>query len=208
MFVIGITGGIGCGKSTVATICREAGLPVVDADAISREVTAAGGLAIPAITAAFGTGVIDEKGGLDRTAMARKVFQNRGALDNLSRIVHQHVVEQMKARVEALAGQKQKAAVLDVPIPVKNGFLDICDQVWVVWAADENRLSRLRGRGMGEDEARRRMDMQMTKEEYLDLADHFIENNQDIASLADKVRELLERELGSRGIRIRGGSQP
>lgn len=207
MFVIGITGGIGCGKSTVAAICQEAGLPVVDADVLSREVTAAGGTAIPAIIEIFGFGVIDENGALDRTAMANKVFQNRRALDKLSRIVHEHVVARMRLKVEALERQKQRAAVLDVPIPVKNGFLDLCDQVWVVWASDEQRLQRLLRRGMNEEEALRRMNMQMTKDEYIALADQVLDNDADIETLSRKVRNLLSEELGSRGIRIREKDQ-
>jgi dephospho-CoA kinase len=202
MFVIGITGGIGCGKSTVAGICRTAGLPVIDADAISRDVTAAGGAAMPEIIEAFGSGAADPHGALDRQAMARKVFQNHKALDRLSQIIHRHVIDQMGREVSRLADKKTRAVVLDVPIPVKSGFLDLCDQVWVVWADDEVRLARLEARGMEREEARRRMAMQMSRDEYVRLADQLLENNGDEAELAARVRRLLEEELGQRGIRM------
>jgi len=201
MFIIGITGGIGCGKSTAAEICREAGLPVIDADELSREVTAAGGSAMPAIIAKFGPGAADASGALDRQHMAKKVFQNHRALDQLSAIVHEQVIEQIIVRVKKLEEKKVKAVVLDVPIPVKHGFLDLCDQVWVVWASDETRLRRLAVRGMNEEEAKRRMAMQMNRDEYFALATHILDNDGTPDALADKVRALLDDELGQRGIR-------
>lgn len=203
MFIIGITGGIGCGKTTAADICRQAGLPVIDADDLSRQVTAAGGAAIPAIIDLFGPGVVDSRGALDRQAMAKKVFQNHRALDQLSSIVHQHVLAQIASAVEKLAEKKTRAVILDVPIPVKHGFLDLCNQVWVVWADDAIRLSRLTSRGMDQDEARRRMAMQMNREEYLALADFVIQNDGTKEELAAKVYELLNTQLGQRGIRFK-----
>ena len=203
MFIIGITGGIGCGKSTAADICRQAGLPVIDADDLSRQVTAAGGAAIPAIIELFGPGVVDSRGALDRQVMAKKVFQNHRALDQLSNVVHQHVLAQIASAVEKLNEKKTRAVILDVPIPVKHGFLDLCNQVWVVWADDAVRLSRLTSRGMDQDEARRRMAMQMTREEYLALADFVIPNDGTKEELAAKVYELLNSQLGQRGIRFK-----
>ena len=203
MFIIGITGGIGCGKSTAAKICREAGLPVIDADELSREVTAACGAAMPAIIGKFGPGAADSHGALDREHMAKKVFQNHRALDQLSAIVHQYVIEQIIVRVKKLEEKKTRAVVLDVPIPVKHGFLDLCDQVWVIWASDEIRLARLALRGMEEAEARRRMAMQMTRDEYFALANHVLENDGTPEDLAVLIRGLLDEELGQRGIRIK-----
>ena len=202
MFIIGVTGGIGCGKSSVARICSDVGVPVIDADQLSHEVTAAGGAAIPAMVETFGNGVIDGQGALNREYMAKKVFQSHRALDQLSAIVHLHVIEQMHLEIEKLEKQKSQAVVLDVPIPVKKGFVDICDQIWVVWANDENRLRRLAARGMDEAESRRRIAMQMTREEYLRLADHVIENDGSLEELQEKVLGLLVDELGQRGIRL------
>lgn len=203
MFIIGITGGIGCGKSTAAQICRQAGMPVIDADELSREVTAAGGSAMPAIIAQFGPGAADSTGALDRQHMAKKVFQNHRALDQLSTIIHTQVIEQIIQRVKKLEEKKTRAVVLDVPIPVKHGFLDLCDQVWVIWANEEVRLARLAMRGMPEDEARRRMAMQMTRDEYFALATHILDNDGMPEDLAIKINQLLDEELGKRGIRLK-----
>ena len=152
MFVLGITGGIGCGKSTVAGFCQEAGLPVIDADALSHQVTAAGGSALPELVELFGSGIMDEEGALNREKMARLVFRDKRSLDLLSEVVHKHVIRSMREQVETLRESKQRAVVLDVPIPVKDGFLDLCDQGWVVWSSDEVRLDRLKRRGMVADE--------------------------------------------------------
>ena len=203
MFVLGITGGIGCGKSTVAAICRDAGLPVIDADELSRQVTAAGGAALTELRDLFGPSVLDEQGALNRQRMARLVFSDRNKLDQLSAVIHRHVLDTMRAEVEKLREKKQRAVVLDVPIPVKHGFLDLCDQVWVVWSSDEVRIARLNRRGMGEDEARRRMAMQMSRDEYIALADHVIENDSSLDALRASVEALLIQELKERGVRIR-----
>jgi dephospho-CoA kinase len=203
MFVLGITGGIGCGKSTVAAICRDAGLPVIDADELSRQVTAAGGAAIAELKELFGHSVVDENGALNRQRMARIVFGNKKTLDQLSTIVHRHVLEAMRSEVDKLKDKKQRAVVLDVPIPVKHGFLDLCDQVWVVWASEAVRIARLSRRNMGEEEARRRMAMQMSRDEYIALADHVIENDGTLDELRQAVETLLVDELKERGIRIK-----
>lgn len=202
MFIIGITGGIGSGKSTVAEFCRQAGFTVLDADAISREVTMAGGTALPEIIEVFGPAALNNKGALDRERMARSVFSDKRRLDQLSAIIHRHVIEQIVSRAEKLKSSKEKAIFLDVPIPVKHGFLDLCDQIWVVWAQDDVRIRRLRSRGMSDDEARRRMQMQMTNEEYLRLADRQIDNSSDLETLRDQISLLLQQELAARGIRF------
>jgi dephospho-CoA kinase len=174
-------------------------LPVLDADAISREVTAADGIALPEIREAFGLRSISSDGAMNRKWIATIAFRDKPALDRLSAIIHRHVLEQMGLRVEAYKAQGTKALVLDVPIPVEHGFVDICDQVWVVWADDAVRIPRLVARGMNEEDARRRIAMQMTREEYERIADHVILNNGSLEDLESDVKELFEKELTARG---------
>lgn len=202
MFVIGITGGIGCGKSEAADICREYGLTVIDADEISRNVSSCNGAAIPEIKEAFGRKFITEEGSIDRKVVSDLVFKNKKSLDILSSIIHKYVIEEIEIRVEDLRQKKYKAIVLDVPIPVKKGFLDLCDQVWVVWADDELRIQRLNKRGMSTQDAKRRIMSQMTKDEYVALADKIIMNNGSIESLKEQVTGLLNDELHLRGVKI------
>lgn len=202
MFIIGITGGIGSGKTTVAHICGLTGLPVLDADEISREATAAGGSAIPAIKDLFGPSMLCADGSLDREKMASLVFKDRKSLDRLSAIIHRQVLAEISSAIDRFQEKGIKAIFLDVPIPVKQGFLDRCDQVWVVRADDPVRIRRLTDRGMSEEEARRRIAMQMTDEEYQAIGDRILDNNQDYQALYAQVRDLITQELGQRGIRF------
>lgn len=201
MFIIGVTGGIGCGKSSVSNICREYGLSVIDADEISRNVTSSHGTAIREIEETFGKKVIAEDGSLNRKAMSDMVFKNKRSLDLLSSIVHKYVIEEIRNQVEQYRNKKCKALVLDVPIPVKNGFTDLCDQIWVVWANDDLRIRRLNQRGMSMKDANRRIMSQMTKEQYEAIADKIILNNDTMESLENEVKKLLDEELHMRGIK-------
>lgn len=203
MFIIGITGGIGSGKSTVARICAQTGLPVLDADEISREATAVGGSAIPPIVERFGPSMLSPDGSLNRQKMAGLVFKNRKSLDQLSAIIHRQVLSEIGTQIDRFQEKGLKALFLDVPIPVKQGFLDSCDQVWVVRADEAVRIRRLADRGMSEEEARRRIAMQMNDDEYQAIADRIIENSGDFEALFVQVRELVMQELGQRGIRFK-----
>lgn len=202
MFVVGITGGIGCGKSTAAQYFAEKDVPVFDADRLSFSVTQAGGAALEEVTELFGPGIIDSKGAMSRSAVANYVFEDKKLLDRLSAIIHRHVLDEIDRGIKSLTKKKAKLCVLDVPVPVKEGFLDHCDYVMVIWADDEVRIERLKERGMDEQDARRRMAIQMTREEYAALADEVIENNKEKAALYAALDEFNERELLSRGIRI------
>ncbi len=202
MFVIGITGGIGCGKSTAAHYFKKKGLTVIDADQLSFDVTQFGGKALDEVVGLFGEDILDEAGNMDRSEVARIVFSDKKRLDSLSSIVHHHVLAEMAEEIKKAKKRKDKICVLDVPIPVKEGFLDQCDYVIVIWTDEKQRLERLMTRGMREEEAKRRIAMQMTREEYASLANEVIENNEDVDALYEKLTEFCERELVSRGIRI------
>ena len=204
MFVIGITGGIGSGKSSGARILRVLGIPILDADAIAHELTAVQGETNQAIAQALGPEVLREDGSLDRPYLADLAFSNKRVLDSLSAIIHQEVIKTMEDRMDQEKARKTKVLALDVPIPVKRGFLDICDQVWTVRADQEIRLARLQQRGMDRDEALRRIQVQMTPEEYRELADHEIENNGNLLELEERVKTLLKEELAQRGISLPG----
>ena len=202
MFVIGITGGIGAGKSAAAKIFAQRGVSVLDADEISRKITGQGGRAIEAIRGLLGDKMIDPFGNLNRKLVAGLVFSDRSKLDQLSAIIHRYVLDEMGEEIEKERQKGTKVIVLDVPIPVQKGFLDVCNQVWVI-SADENvRLERIINRGMSMEDARRRMDMQMTRDEYEELADIIIENNADEEELKEKINIHIREELENRGIRI------
>lgn len=200
MFIIGITGGIACGKSTVSKIISQYGIDVIDADLISHQVTAAGGSAIPEIIDTFGPQFISDDKSMDRKKMGDLVFKHAKELDKLSMIIHRHVIQEIKLAINKFAKLKTKVLVLDVPIPVKEGFLDVSDQIWLVWSNHETRIERLLQRGMEREEAERRIQIQMTEEEYAQIADHIIYNNDSLEDLETRVLNLLEKELLNRGI--------
>ncbi|NMA18412.1 MAG: dephospho-CoA kinase [Clostridiaceae bacterium] len=204
MFVLGITGGIGSGKSTVAAICRTVGLPVIDADLISHELTGESSETTRLLEEVFGSKIIREDGALDRQRMSDLVFHDKRYLDKLSAIIHEQVIKTMEERLREAEKKKTKAIVLDVPIPVKRGFVDLCDQIWTVFADSEIRKNRLLKRGMSIHDIERRMRVQMSPEEYRKIAHHEICNNGTFQELEEQVHTLLKQELGIRGIPIPG----
>lgn len=202
MFVLGITGGIGTGKTTVASIVKAAGIPVLDADQISHELTNNPGPTLDKIFEIFGETLKNEAGTLDRAKMADLVFQNKRALDQLENIVHEAVIQHIVAELDAAGRKKVRVIALDVPLPVKYGFLDRSDLVWVVTCSEEKRIQRLMRRGLSREDAERRLTVQMTDEEYQSIADYIIDNNGSLEDLYRKVRTQLKTELEARGIKL------
>ncbi|WP_200935945.1 dephospho-CoA kinase [Variovorax sp. Root411] len=139
---IGLTGGIGSGKSTVAGLLVAQGAVLVDTDAIARAIALPGGIAMPALEAAFGTGVIDADGGLDRAAMRQIVFADAGAKARLESILHPLIGAETR-RLAAAAG-KDAVVVFDVPLLVESGrWRALVDRVLVVDATEETQLKRV-----------------------------------------------------------------
>ncbi len=202
MFILGVTGGIGTGKTTVASLLRSVGVQVIDADRIAHELTNTKGETPERIAAALGDDTVREDGSLDRQRVAELAFTNKRVLDTLSAIVHEEVVRVMDAQIEEARKKKVKVIALDVPIPVKRGFLDVADEVWAIAADDDTRIARLLKRGMDEKEAKRRIAVQMTREEYRDLAHVEIENNGSLINLEEKVFSRLREALSERGISL------
>ncbi len=201
MFVLGVTGGIGTGKSTVSGILRDRGLLVLDADQISRDVTDVGGIANEEIAEVFGNRSI-RNGALDRKYISTIVFNDKTKLDLLSAIIHKYVLKFIADQLEKERQKGTKCVVLDVPIPVEKGFVDKCNQIWVVTCDTAVKLVRLVDRGMTLDDAKRRIAMQMTDEEYLNIGDHEINNSGTLDELKARVEELILSQLHERGIRI------
>ena len=202
MFVLGVTGGIGCGKSSVCSILRDRGIRVLDADEISKDVTLTDGIAVPAIAEAFGTKAIDKNGAMYRKYISSIVFNDNSKLDLLSSIIHKYVFEYIESELLKEREKGTKCVVLDVPIPVKNGFVSNCNQIWVVTCDDNVRLERLIARNMTREEATRRMAVQMSNDEYISIGDYVIDNSSDLNHLYEQVNKLITEQLWERGIKI------
>jgi dephospho-CoA kinase len=172
---IGLTGGIGSGKSTVAGLLAARGARIVDADRIAREVVAPGSAGLAAVVAAFGSGVLTEDGALDRPALAAVVFSDPQARARLDGIVHPLV----RARAAELVAEAPADAVVvqDVPLLVETGQAASYDLVLVVEADLETRVRRLVQRGLGADDARARIAAQATDEQRRAVADVVLDNS-------------------------------
>ena len=192
---VGLTGGIGAGKSTVAAMLAERGAIVLDADVAAREVVAPGTDGAAAVAAQFGARVLAEDGSLDRAALAAVVFADPGRRAALNAIIHPRVREWMARR----AGQAPAGSVVvqDIPLLVENGLGKLFDLVVVVDADDETRVARLTGeRGMAPDEARARIAAQAPRETRLAAADVVIDNSGARVALGAQVDALWSRIAG------------
>ncbi|TDT95768.1 dephospho-CoA kinase [Streptomyces sp. 846.5] len=189
MLKVGLTGGIGAGKSEVSRLLASYGAVLVDADLIAREVVAPGTPGLAAVVAEFGTGVLLPDGSLDRPKLGSIVFADPARLAALNAIVHP-LVRDRSAELEGRAGPGD-VLVNDVPLLAENGLSKLFDLVVVVDAADATRLDRLvRLRGMAEGDALARMAAQSSREDRLAVADLVIDNDGLLAALEPQVRAL------------------
>jgi dephospho-CoA kinase len=192
VLVIGLTGGIGSGKSTVSELLAAKGGVIVDADAITREVQEPGTPTFAAMVERFGDGIVARDGTLDRAAVADIVFGDPEALADLNHIVHPAVGAEIAARMRSLA-EGDDVVVLDVPLMVESPRAYPVAALVVVDVDPEVAVGRLVGRrGMREDDVRARMARQANREQRLARADRVIDNSGDLDDLARQVDELWE----------------
>jgi dephospho-CoA kinase len=192
MLRLGLTGGIGSGKSEVSRLLAGYGAVLIDSDRIAHEVVEPGTPGLAAVVAEFGQGVLTEDGALDRTGLGRVVFGDPDRLRALTSIVHP-LIRARSAELEAAVGP-DAVVVHDVPLLVENGMAPMYDLVVVVDASPETQLDRLvRLRGMTETDARERMAVQATREARREVADVVIDNDGPLERLEQQVRALWER---------------
>ncbi|MFF3562962.1 dephospho-CoA kinase [Streptomyces sp. NPDC002574] len=192
MVTVGLTGGIGAGKSEVSRLLSSYGAVLIDADRIAREVVEPGTPGLAAVVAEFGEDVLTADGSLDRPRLGGIVFSDPERLRALNAIVHP-LVRERSAELEAGAGP-DAVVVNDVPLLAENKLAPLYDVVVVVDAAPDTQLDRLvRLRGMTEDEARSRMAAQADRAERLSIADVVIDNDGPLEALEPQVRRLWEQ---------------
>ena len=185
MLRIGLTGGIGSGKSTVARLLTERGAHLVDSDVLAREVVAPGTAGLASVVAAFGDGVLTADGALDRPALAAVVFGDPGARARLDGIVHPLVRARAVELVSALPADA--VVVQDIPLLVETGQAGAFDLVLVVEADLEARVARLVARGLTEADARARIAAQATDQQRRAVADVVLDNSGTPDQLAEQV---------------------
>jgi dephospho-CoA kinase len=186
MILIGLTGGIGSGKSEVARLLTERGAEVIDADLIVRELQQPGAEVYARMVDLFGPEVVGADSSLDRAAIAKKVFVDESLLKTLNQLIHPIVRRVMNERVESFR-DTDKVVVLDIPLLVENPREGL-DGVLVVDLESELAVKRLvEQRNMNADDARARIAKQATRDQRLAIADHVIDNSGDREALVQKV---------------------
>ena len=204
MLVIGLTGGIGSGKSTVATLLAERGATVIDVDALGREVIAPGGRAEGQVIVEFGPEITDAEGHIDRAGLARVVFGQPEALTRLTAISHPAINAELANRLDAVRGDEcsaESVVVLDMAILVESNLgrgdpEHSYTKVVVVEAPPDLRVQRAVARGMKAEDVRARIASQATDDERRAVADVVITNDGDLATLAQRVDGLWGQILG------------
>ncbi|MDT3737709.1 MAG: dephospho-CoA kinase [Denitratisoma sp.] len=193
-FLVGLTGGIGSGKSAAASLFEALGAAVVDTDVIAHELTAPGGAAIESIRCAFGDKVIDARGALDRAVMRLKVFADASAKARLEAILHPLIRAEADRRS---AAARAPYVVLVVPLLVESGgYRSRVRRVVVVDCPEEVQVARVMSRsGLSAEEARAIMAAQVSREQRLAVADDVIDNGGDLAALRPQVEALHRRYL-------------
>lgn len=192
MLTIGLTGGIGSGKSTVARILQKYGAKVIFADDVAKELTEPDMPAYRKIIEYFGTGIIGDDGRINRKKLADMVFSDKEELKRLNEITHSFVAERIVGLVDEYRRSGSEIVTVEAIVPIEHGFLDVVDTVWVVLAGETVRIERIMKRsGLTYEEARKRIQSQMTDEMYMSIADQIIYNDGTPDELERKVWGLL-----------------
>jgi len=209
MLLVGLTGGIASGKSTVSAMLAERGAEVIDADHIARQVVMPGTPAWCKIRDHFGPGVLHPDGQLDRQALADIVFADKSKLALLNEITHPAIFARIADRLEAHHGQ-DVVVVLDAALLIEAGLAEGVDVVVVVHSPREIQVERLAAKGVGATDARNRIASQLEPEKRLASADIVIDNSgslEDLGRQVDKLWEDLQARLASRVREARGAER-
>lgn len=191
-YIVGLTGGIGSGKSTVADLFAGHGVPIVDTDQIAHQLTGPGGTAMPAIVAAFGADIVSPDGALDRAAMRRLVFADPAARRRLEAVLHPLIRAESERRCAAADGPY---VLLVVPLLVESGdYRQRCREILVVDCSEATQIERVMARsGLTEDEAKAIITAQASRAERLAVADAVINNDGPSEHLPAQVATLHQR---------------
>jgi dephospho-CoA kinase len=194
MKVIGLTGGIGSGKSTVSQFLAELGAVIIDADKVGHEVFKPDTDAWREVVAAFGTEIVKPNGDIDRKKLGKIVFGKPKALARLNKIMHPRIYAQVKAKVEEYRRRGVKVVVLEVPLLVEADWASLVNEVWVTVATESTVVRRLKEKvGLSEPEILARIRSQLPSAERIKHADVVIDTDCDLDELKEKVKRLWDK---------------
>lgn len=206
MLRVGLSGGIGSGKSTVANRLRELGAVVVDADALAREVVQPGSRGLAELVERFGQDVLAADGTLDRPALARKAFVDDRSRADLNAITHPKIAELTAQRMAE--APDDSVLVHDIPLLVEAGYAPGYHLVIIVHASEDVRVARLSERGLEETDARARIAAQATEQQRREVADVWLDNSGEVDRLLDQVDRLWHERLAPFEENLRLGRAP
>ncbi|MDO4547111.1 MAG: dephospho-CoA kinase [Clostridia bacterium] len=190
---LGLTGGVGCGKSTVASYLAELGATVIDADKISHELTQKGSAFLDDIRANFGDGVFLPDGSLNRSALGEEIFNDEAKRILLQKILHPAVQREMLSRMDKADGEGVEVLVLDVPLLYECALDALCDVVWVVSVEEDIQALRVMTRDrITREQAKARMNCQMPLDEKEKRADRVIYTGRPEADVKAEVKHLFK----------------
>lgn len=193
-FIVGLTGGIASGKSTIAQLLKQRGFSIVDADIAARKVVEPGEKAYTEIVEEFGSDILLEDGSLDRGKLGSIVFENEEKRKKLNAIVHPAVRKKMKEWQEEELQTGKKTIILDIPLLFESKLTHLVERIIVVYVNEETQLKRLMERnGFTVEEAKSRISSQMPLREKLDLSDAVIDNNGTIEETEIQLDDLIEK---------------
>lgn len=191
--MIGITGGIASGKSTVVDMIKEAGYQVIDADQVVHQLQEKGGRLYEALKQAFGNEILKEDGDLNRKKLSEMVFSNPSHMATSSAIQNQIIKEELAAERDQLA-QSQTVIFMDIPLLIELGYQDWFDAIWLVYVDAQTQLRRLMARNhLREVDAKKRLSSQLSIEEKRPYASLVIDNSGDMETLRKQVHKALEQ---------------
>lgn len=194
MKVIGLTGGIGSGKSTVSRLLAELGAVIIDADKVGHEAFKPDTEGWREVSAAFGRQILAASGEIDRRKLGEIVFGNPGSLEQLNRIMHPRIHNMVKAQLEKHQRQGVEVVVLEAPLLIESGWASTVAEVWVTVASRATVLRRLQERaGLSQPESLARIRSQLSSEERVRHADVVIDTDCDLDELKVRVDELWQR---------------
>lgn len=189
--IIGLTGGIASGKTTVSDYLKERGYTVLDADAYSRKTTAKNGPAIPAIKQAFGDDIVNTSGELDRKKLGSIIFNDADKRRELNEIVHPLIREMMNSDEQKFI--KEGHVFLDIPLLFENGLNERCDFVVTVFVDRETQIKRLTARNdLTVEEAEARINSQMPLTEKVRMSEYHLDNNGNLEELYEQIDRFTE----------------
>jgi dephospho-CoA kinase len=192
MKIIGLSGGIGSGKSTVARLLHQLGIPVIDADEISHRLIEQNKKIRAILLDRFGDGIIDSHGQIDRATLAEIVFSQQCDLNFLNHLLHPAIRREVEREIARYRAGAFQLVVIDAPLLFESGWTDIVDFVWITIAPMGVILKRLEARGLNREKALLRMKYQWSDENRIRLADTVIDTNTDLTSLKITILKILD----------------